>query len=153
ENWGKKGSFVDYGAAWAQVGAAPFRFFKAWVSEGGIRSPLIVAGPGVKHNGDTTDAILHVTDLAPTIFDYAGVEHPTNKPGSNLAPLRGKSMRPLLEGSATRVRTDEDWLGWELFGNRAIRQGDWKLVYLMKKAGGTGDWQLYNLHNDPTELR
>ena len=51
------------------------------------------------------------------------------------------------------VRTDKDWLGWELFGNRAIRQGDWKLVYLLKAAGGTGDWQLYNLRDDPAELR
>jgi arylsulfatase len=40
-----------------------------------------------------------------------------------------------------------------LFGNRAIRQGDWKLVYLMKSAGGTDEWRLYNLREDPAELR
>jgi arylsulfatase len=39
-----------------------------------------------------------------------------------------------------------------LFGNRAIRQGDWKLLYLLKGAGGTGDWELFNLREDPAEL-
>jgi arylsulfatase len=39
-----------------------------------------------------------------------------------------------------------------LFGNRAIRQGDWKLLYLLKGAGGTGDWELFNLKDDPAEM-
>jgi arylsulfatase len=153
ETWGTKGSIVDYGAAWAQVGSVPFRFFKAYVSEGGIRSPLIVAGPSVRHNGDVSQAVLHVTDIVPTLLDFAGATHPSTKQGSKLAPLRGKSLRPLLAGSTKAARTDKDWLGWEMFGNRAIRQGDWKLVYLLKAAGGTDDWQLYNLRDDPAELR
>jgi arylsulfatase A-like enzyme len=61
-------------------------------------------------------------------------------------------MWPLLAGRETATRTDADWLGWELFGNRAIRQGDWKLLYLLKGAGGTGDWELFNLREDPAEL-
>ena len=154
ESWGRKGSIVDYGAAWAQVGSVPFRFFKAYVSEGGIRSPLIIAGLGVQQSGVVNQAVLHVTDIVPTLLDLAGVAHPSTKQGSKLAPLLGKSLRPLLAGGVQAVRTDKDWLGWELFGNRAIRQGDWKLVYLLKAAGGgTGDWQLYNLRDDPAELR
>jgi arylsulfatase len=50
ENWGRKGSTVDYGPAWAQVGSTPFRFYKAWTAEGGIHSPVIIAGPGVKED-------------------------------------------------------------------------------------------------------
>ena len=153
ENWRKKGSIIDYGPAWAQASLTPFRFFKAWVSEGGIRSPMIIAGPGIKHHSDTTDAILNVTDIVPTILDFADARHPSIKPNSHLAALRGKSMRPVLDGRVQSLRSGQDWLGWELFGNRAIRQGDWKLVYLMPKAGGNGDWQLYNLRDDPTELR
>jgi arylsulfatase len=152
ENWGKTGSVVDYGAAWAQVGSVPFRFFKAYVSEGGIRSPLIVAGPGVKHKGAVNHALFHVTDLVPTLVEFAGAEHPSKKEGSKLAPVQGKSLLPLLAGNAEAVRTDKDWLGWELFGNRAIRQGDWKLLYLLQGAGGTGDWQLFDLREDPAEL-
>ena len=38
EDWGKKGTFIQYGSAWAQVSAGPFRMFKGFLSEGGIRS-------------------------------------------------------------------------------------------------------------------
>jgi arylsulfatase len=91
-------------------------------------------------------------DLMPTFLESAGVEHPANREGLKFALPQGKSMWPLLAGKEQATRTDADWLGWELFGNRAIRQGDWKLLYLLKAAGGTGDWQLFNLRDDPAEL-
>jgi arylsulfatase len=153
ESCGRKLSICDYGAAWAQVGSVPFRGFKAQVAEGGIRVPLIVAGPGVKHQGDVSDAVLHVTDLMPTLLKVAGATHPSQQAGSTLAPITGKSWVPLLGGDVKAVRTEQDWIGWELFGNRAVRQGDWKLLYLVKGAGGPGEWQLFNLRNDPAELR
>lgn len=153
ENCGRKMSVCDYGVAWAQVGSTPFAFFKHFTAEGGIRSPLIVAGPGVKHGGDVSNAVLHVTDLVPTFLEAAGAQHPSKQAGSKLAPLSGKSMQPLLAGNASAVRSEQDWLGWELFGNRAIRQGEWKLRSLVKGAGGSGDWQLFNLKDDPAELR
>jgi arylsulfatase len=49
------------------------------------------------------------------------------------------------------VRNDKDWIGEELFGNRAIRQGDWKLCYILKAAGGSGEWELFNIKTDPGE--
>ncbi len=153
ENWGRKGSAVDYGPAWAQVGSAPFRMFKSYVAEGGIRSPLIIAGPGVKYAGDINGSFLHVMDIAPTLYELAGAEHPSKKPGSKIAPLQGKSLVPLLAGSANSLRGESDWVGWELFGNRAVRQGDWKILNTVKGAGGTGEWQLFNLKNDPGETR
>lgn len=150
ENWGRKGSAVDYGPAWAQVGSAPFRFFKAYTAEGGIHSPVIIAGPGVKNAGAINPAVLHVTDLVPTFLDFAGVQHPSVK-DQKLAPLRGKSLLPLLAGSVDSVRTGNDWIGEELFGNRAIRQGDWKLCFILKAGGGSGDWELFNIKTDPGE--
>jgi arylsulfatase len=150
ENWGRKGSNVDYGAAWAQVGSTPFRFFKHWVAEGGIRTPLIIAGAGVKNAGAIKPAVTHVTDLVPTFLELAGVKHPSET-DKKLAPLRGKSLTPLLTGKTESVRTEEDWIGEELFGNRMIRQGDWKICNLLKTAAGTGEWQLFNLKNDPGE--
>jgi arylsulfatase len=41
-------------------------------------------------------------------------------------------------------------MAWEIFGNRALRQGDWKLRWQWKPYG-TGDWELYNLASDPVE--
>ena len=152
ENMGRKGSATDYGAAWAQVGSTPFRFYKAWTAEGGIRSPMIVAGAGVKNAGAIKDALLHVTDLVPTFLELAGAKHPSGT-DRNLAPLRGKSLTPLISGKAESVRTEEDWIGEELFGNRMIRQGDWKLCNILKTAGGTGEWELFNLRNDPGESK
>jgi len=152
ENWGRPRSCVEYGPAWAQVSSVPLRLFKGFEAEGGVRAPLIVSGPGVKHEGDLTHSVLHVMDVTPTFLELAGVEHPARKEGSTVALPQGKSMWPLLAGGETAIRANSDWLGWELFGNRAIRQGDWKLLYLLKGAGGTGDWQLFNLQGDPGEM-
>jgi len=152
ENWGRPGSCMEYGPPWAQVSSVPFRLFKGVVAEGGIRSPLIVSGPGVEHAGDINHSVLHVMDIMPTFLESSGIEHPEKKQGSTVAPPQGKSMWPLLAGQQQATRTDTDWLGWELFGNRAIRQGDWKLLYLLKGAGGTGDWELFNLKDDPAEM-
>ena len=38
-------------------------------------------------------------------------------------------------------------LSWELFGNRAIREGDWKLVW----GASEKQWELYNLKTDRSE--
>jgi arylsulfatase A-like enzyme len=38
ENWGRRGSCVDYGPSWAQVSMVPFRQFKGFLAEGGIRA-------------------------------------------------------------------------------------------------------------------
>ena len=104
----------------------------------------------MKNAGTIKPAVMHVTDLVPTFLNLAGAQHPsvTDK---NLAPLRGKSLTPLLTGKTETVRTSEDWIGEELFGNRMIRQGDWKLCYILKTAGGSGDWELFNLSTDPGE--
>jgi arylsulfatase len=152
ENWGRPGSFIDYGPAWGQVSNVPFRLFKGFVAEGGIRAPLIVSGPGVEHEGTMNRSPLHIMDVTATLLELAGIEHPGKKEGSELAPPQGRSMWPLLAGREQAIRTDLDWLGWELFGNRAIRQSDWKLMYLLEGAGGTGDWQLFNLQDDPAEM-
>jgi arylsulfatase len=150
ENWGRKRSAIDYGTAWAQVGSTPFRFYKAWTAEGGIRAPLIIAGAGVKNAGAMKTAVMHVTDLVPTFLELAGAKHPSET-DKNLAPLRGKSLTPLLTGKTESVRSETDWIGEELFGNRMIRQGEWKLCHIQKTAGGSGEWELFNLETDPAE--
>lgn len=148
---GRKGTFAEYGPAWAQVSMAPFRLYKGWLAEGGTRSPLIISGPGVKGKGELNkEAVLHIMDIAPTILDLAGIQHPTNFKGREIEPMQGKSWVGMLNGNTISPRTSDDWLGWELFGNRAIRQGDWKISWLYEPLG-TEDWQLFNLSEDPGE--
>jgi len=43
-------------------------------------------------------------------------------------------------------------VGWAIFGNRAVRQGDWKLRWQWKPLG-KGDWELFNLAVDPAERK
>ncbi len=150
EDWGKAGTFIRYGPAWAQVGAGPLRMFKGFVSEGGIRVPLIVAGAGVAGRPRISDALTHVMDIPATILDIAGVEHPGGIEGAGVAPLQGASLGPILIGEQEAVRGPSDWIGWELFGNSAVRMDDWKLIRLCAPFG-SGAWQLYDLAADPGE--
>jgi arylsulfatase len=53
----------------------------------------------------------------------------------------------MLNSKTQSPRGPNDWLGWELFGNRAIRQGDWKISWHYEPFG-TWDWQLFNLAED-----
>ncbi len=148
---GRKGSFAEYGPGWAQVSSVPFRLYKGFVTEGGTRSPLIVSGPGVQGAGEINkEAVLHVMDIAPTLLELAGVQYPSTFEGREIVPMQGKSWVGMLEGKTGSPRNPGDWLGWELFGNKAIRRGDWKITWLYEPFG-TGDWQLFNLAEDPGE--
>ena len=151
ESWGRKGSFTEYGPAWAQVGMVPFRLFKGTHAEGGIRSPLIASGPGVAGRGKISRELLHVTDLTPTFLELAKVPHPREYRGRSIAPLQGESLAPLLAGEWRAGRRSDDWIGFELAGDRAIRRGPWKLVW-MPPPFGTGEWRMYRIDRDPAEL-
>ena len=76
--------------------------------------------------------------------------YPKAQDGHELPALLGKSWGPVLAGTSESVRTEQDYLAWELFGNRAVRQGDWKLRWEFKPIG-KGDWELFNLATDPGE--
>jgi arylsulfatase len=148
---GRKGTYAEYGPAWAQVSMAPFRLYKGLLGEGGTRSPLIISGPGVKGVGELNKkAVLHVMDIVPTLLELAGIDHPDTYAGHEIVPVQGKSWAAMLQGKLHSPRTPEDWLGWELFGNRAIRKGDWKISWHFEPFG-SWDWQLFNLADDVGE--
>jgi arylsulfatase len=149
--WGDPESFVGYGPMWAQVSMTPFAQYKGWLAEGGIRSALVVSGPVLKRaKGGINHGVMHVGDLMPTLLEVAGASYPKALNGQELPPLMGKSWLPVLAGQAESPRTEQDYVAWELFGNRAVRQGQWKLRWLFKPFG-KGDWELFDLAADPTE--
>jgi arylsulfatase len=149
-NWGRRGSRIAQGAGWAQASSTPFRLFKAFIAEGGIRSPLIISGPPVTRKTETLDAVAHVMDIAPTLLDIAGATYPAPNEDGIPVPQRGKSMVSLLTGKADAVRGADDYLAWEFFDWRAVRMGNWKATWIAEPFGA-GDWQLFNLANDPGE--
>ncbi len=149
--WGRPGATTTYGPAWAQVSTTPFREYKGFTAEGGIRTPLFVAGAGVRRQpGSINRSLVHVMDVAPTVLDVAGVSHPATYDGQPVAPIQGKSWMPMLTGQTDSVRSEREWLGWEMWGNRAVRQSNWKLLWEVKPYGAS-DWTLYNLADDPAE--
>jgi len=151
ENLGRQFSRMAAGPAWAQVSMTPFRMFKTVMAEGGIRSPLIIAGPGVERSGTQSGAFSHVMDIAATILDASQTEHPgPSYQGRQVERLRGRSILPVLSGKARVVHEDDTAVSWELFGMRAVRKGDFKLLRLVKPFG-PDEWQLYDLATDPGE--
>jgi arylsulfatase len=127
--------------------------YKGWTAEGGIRNALVVSGPAVKRPaGSINHAVLSVADIMPTLLEVAGASYPQTVNGQPAPPLAGKSWGPLLANTTDSVRTDQDVLAWALFGNRALRQGDWKLRWELKPFG-KGQWELYNLAADRTERK
>jgi len=150
--WGDPGTWVGYGPMWAQVSMTPFSQYKGWTGEGGIRNALIVSGPVVQRpKGSINQGLMHVADIMPTLLEVAGTRYPkASQPG--LPPLIGKSWGPMLAGQVESPRTAQDYLAWEIFGNRAVRQGDWKIRWEWKPFG-TGAWQLFNLATDLAERK
>ncbi len=151
-DWGSAESMLSYGPHWAQAATAPRRLYKSVVSEGGIASPAIVRFPGfARQNGNLGASFATVMDVAPTLLEIAGVAPPgTSYRGRAVEPMRGRSMLPYLQGRAERVHAADEAFGWELFGQRALRQGDWKAVWL-SMPNGPGRWALFDLARDPGE--
>jgi len=142
---GDKGSYDSYREPWANASNTPYRYYKNWLYEGGIRTPLIIYYPKVlKEKGNLTDQVGHLTDIMPTCIEIAGAKYPAQFKNSSLKSLRGKSLLPVFKGGTVERRAP---IFWEYAGGKAMRQGYWKLV---KRNGG--EWELYDLKADPTEL-
>ncbi len=138
-------SYMSYGLSWANASNTPFRRYKHWVHEGGIATPFIAYWPAVvKNAGSLTHQPGHIVDVMATCLDVAGIEYPKTYKGRELNRLEGKSLLPIFEG---KKRRGHEAIYWEHEGNRAVRQGKWKLVSAHK-----GPWELYDLEADRTEL-
>lgn len=149
DNVGHPMSHYAYGMGWGSASSGPLDLFKMTVSEGGIRSPMLVAGPGIKGERQV-DAFSYVWDIMPTILDLTGVKHPEKFQGQQIEKIRGKSLKGVLSGSAGSVYDESDLVGGEMGNGKWMRQGPFKAVSIAPPYG-TGGWQLYNVVNDPGE--
>lgn len=151
ENIGRPRSNHAYGMGFASGSGGPLDRFKMTVGEGGIRVPLLIAGPGIQKGGKTA-AFTYVWDILPTVLEFAKAEYPKTMNGRTLEQPRGRSMMPLLTGKAERVYNDEDLVGGELGGGKWMRQGAFKAV-LIPEPYGDGTWRLFNVVEDPGEAK
>jgi arylsulfatase A-like enzyme len=149
-NRGRPGSSTDIGPGWAFASASPLRLFKGYLAQGGIQVPAIFKLPGSIKQATRTVAIpTHVTDLAPTFLEIAGVAYPRSYRGHTLPEHQGRSLLPMLSRGDTTALKDRGF-GWEAYGMDGWRQGNWKMVRLPPPYGN-GEWQLYDLRKDPAE--
>lgn len=142
---GPDDTFASYDLPWANASNTPFRLFKHWVHEGGIATPLLVRWPAGGLERRVVHRPCHVIDIMATCLEVAQAPYPGERNGTTVTPLEGESLLPLLQGR------DPDRalaLFWEHEGNCALREGEWKLVRRYP-----GDWELYNMEQDRTELR
>lgn len=139
-------TFISYGKSWANVSNTPFREYKHWVHEGGISTPLIAHWPAsIKAKGALNNQPGHLIDIMATCLDVSGAQFPAERGGEKITPPEGVSLVPAFNEKPIQ-RTQP--LFWEHEGNRALREGSWKLV----AKGAAGAWELYDMRSDRTEM-
>lgn len=145
---GRSGSHTYVGREWASVSASPFKLYKGAITEGGVRSPLIVSGPLLEKNKLSTQ-VSHITDLTATIYALAGVDTSSNNLFEGKVRPEGQSLLDNWQDTSKEVSRT---FATELFGHRAVVSDHWKATN-MRPPLGSGKWELYNLSTDPGETR
>ena len=141
---GSEETYQSYGVPWANLSNTPFRLYKHWVHEGGISTPLIARWPGHTGKGAITHNPGHLPDVMSTLVDVSGASYPKEFKGQAITPMEGDSLRPAFTGKAIPRK---DAFYWEHEGNRAIRDGRWKLV-----SRHPDKWQLFDMEADRSEM-
>lgn len=141
---GSAATFLCLGPGFSSASNTPFRRHKTWMHEGGISTPLVVHWPaGIAAKGELRQTPSHVIDVVPTILEAAGVELPGDRQGTSFPKAPGVSLVPAFASDVPLQRMP---LWWLHEGNRALRDGDWKLV-----AAKGEPWQLYDMRTDRAE--
>lgn len=154
---GKLGSAmsdIHCGGGWANAQNTPFRQYKHYIHEGGIRTSFIAHWPvGIRAKGEFRHQPAHLIDIMPTLVEVSGASYPTSFSGNAITPMQGVSLVPAFANRSLK----RDTLCWEHEANRGIRIGDMKCVALVNPIrvflpSDHNKWELYDLSVDPTEM-
>jgi arylsulfatase A-like enzyme len=111
---GQPKSYHSYGSAWANTSNTPWRLYKHYVDDGGIRAPFIAHWPkGISRRNAIELRPGHINDLMPTCVELAGAKYRSD----SMPPMEGRSLLPVLQGR----RVDRGPLFWVHEANRAMR--------------------------------
>ncbi len=131
---------------WAMASNTPLRRYKQNTHGGGIRNPLVIAGPGIEHGG-LRHQFCHVADITPTIVGVLGIDVPAAPDGK---PFEGTSF---AGGLTIETPIDRGPQYFEMFGHRGLWRDGWKAVAF--HPPGTpfeqDQWELYDLTTDFNE--
>ena len=160
ERWGQWDTYPHYHAGWAMAGNTPFRYFKQAEHRGGQADALVIHWPnGIDGKGEIRDQYHHISDIAPTILEAAGIEQPETYHGIPQQPFTGVAMNYSFNNSDAPNAKKRQY--YEMFGNRAIWEDGWKAVTLhanrmpweLNKVVPFEDdvWELYHVAEDFSE--
>jgi len=153
----------NYGAAWGWADNTPFQYGKGLPAYlGGVRNPLVVSWPaGIKAHGEVRRQFGHVTDIAPTIYEVAGIKFPDVVEGIPQVPLAGQSLAYSFERASAASPHRQQY--FEIDGTRGIYQDGWFAGSraVRNQPGsvwsqapfGERAWELYNLNADYSQAR
>ena len=119
---------------------------KRWMYDLSLRMPLVMKWPARIKSNQTIAKITQNTDFAPTLLEAAGITLPND--------LDGVSMLPLLTGKEVDWRDTAYYHYYESPGphnvpfHEGVRSEKYKLIHYYE----TGEWELFDLTKDPTEM-
>ncbi len=159
-DWGRENTYPHYHAGWAMAGNTPFRYFKQSEHRGGQHDALIVHWPkGIKAKGEIRNQYHHISDIAPSILEAAGIKVPDEYHGVKQQPMDGVSMLYAFNNKKAKNRKKRQY--FEMFGNRAIWVDGWKAVTLHANRMpwelnkvlpfDKDKWELYHVAKDFSE--
>ena len=148
-----------FNVGWAWALDSPFQWMKQVASHfGGTRNALAISWPKkIRDFGALRTQFHHVIDIAPTIYEVAGITPPDFVNGIEQSPIQGTSMRYSFESaSAPSTHTSQYF---EILGNRAIYENGWiascfhgRLPWIRLQGfefdGPQERWELYNIEKD-----
>lgn len=146
-----------FSVGWAWAVDTPFQWTKQVASHfGGTRSGFTVSWPArITAHGEVRNQWHHMIDVAPTIYEAAGIKMPETFNGQKQVPLAGVSM--LYSFNDAKASTRHTTQYFEIMGNRAIYHDGWVAAarhglpweLLGRKGDFENDkWELYDLSKD-----
>ena len=151
EELGGPGTQPLYPRPWAMASSAPFKYYKLWPFNGGVRTPMVVSWPAGIRKAGLREQFVDVIDLTPTVLDYTGIEAPEVFDGVCQIPMQGRSLRAVFEDP--RAPAPRDTQFFELWGSRGIYHRGWKAVAFHVPGSDfeSDHWELYKVEKDFTE--
>lgn len=156
EAWGGPNTFPHFAVGWAHAMNTPFQWAKQVASHfGGTRNGMVVHWPeGIKAKGEVRSQFSHVTDIAPTVLEAAGLPFPKIVNGTEQTPFSGTSLVYSFDNAAAPETHTTQY--FEMFGNRAIYHEGWvagtrhSIPWVMAQLPPLDQdvWELYNVNED-----
>jgi arylsulfatase len=156
DEWGGPKTFPHYAIGWAWAGDTPFQWTKQIASHyGGTTNGVVIHWPArIKAHGEFRSQFTHVTDIAPTVLEAAGLPFPKSVDGAEQRPFDGTSMvYSFDDGAAKETHTTQYF---EMFGNRGIYGNGWvactrhSIPWLLTANPPLSQdvWELYDMTKD-----